>query len=136
MIVVPETFEAFPDDEFVRGWELRPQREGMTRHAAKELLAEYAEIVAWYDPQAQDAFRERRERGDVPFARLPAPADPALVRIVAQAETVADVVGRTMIATLRAAADRGATMVVASHDHHVLDAADVIVRLEHGRRVA
>jgi ABC-type lipoprotein export system ATPase subunit len=41
-----------------------------------------------------------------------------------------------VIATMRAAADRGATMIVASHDHHVLDAADVIVRLEHGRRVA
>jgi putative ABC transport system ATP-binding protein len=41
-----------------------------------------------------------------------------------------------VIATIRAAADRGATMIVASHDHHVLEAADVIVRLEHGRRVA
>ena len=41
-----------------------------------------------------------------------------------------------VISTLRAAANRGATIVVASHDHHVLDVADVIVRLEHGRRVA
>lgn len=111
MIVVPETFEAFPDDEFARGWELRPQREGMTRHSAKDLLADYAEIVAWYDPQAQDAFRERRERGDVPFARLPAPADPALVRIVAQAETVADVVGRTM-APIRLAGSSAAAILL------------------------
>ncbi|MGD9705608.1 MAG: ABC transporter ATP-binding protein [Acidimicrobiia bacterium] len=41
-----------------------------------------------------------------------------------------------VIAVLRAAVDRGATLVVASHDHHVLDAADVVVHLDHGRRVA
>jgi ABC-type lipoprotein export system ATPase subunit len=40
-----------------------------------------------------------------------------------------------VIATLRAAADRGATLLVASHDHHVLEQADVIVQLDHGRRV-
>ena len=40
-----------------------------------------------------------------------------------------------VIGTLRAAADRGATMLVASHDHHVLEQADVIVHLDHGRRV-
>jgi len=36
---------------------------------------------------------------------------------------------------MRAAADRGVTLVVASHDTHVLDRADQIVQLDHGRRV-
>ena len=111
MIVAPETFDAFPDDEVGRVWELRPRSEGMTRHAAKELLAEYAAIVAWYDPQAQEAFRASRERGEVPFARLPAPADPALVRIVAQAETVAEVVGRTMAPIRLAGSAAGAVLL-------------------------
>jgi len=41
-----------------------------------------------------------------------------------------------MVDVMRAAADRGVTLVVASHDTHILDAADVIVRLDHGRRVS
>jgi putative ABC transport system ATP-binding protein len=40
-----------------------------------------------------------------------------------------------MVEAMRAAADRGATLVVASHDTHVLDRADQIVQLDHGRRV-
>ncbi len=39
-----------------------------------------------------------------------------------------------MVDAMRAAADRGVTLVVASHDTHILDEADVIVRLDHGRR--
>jgi ABC-type lipoprotein export system ATPase subunit len=41
-----------------------------------------------------------------------------------------------MVDAMRAAADRGVTLVVASHDTHVLDRADQIVQLEHGRRVS
>jgi ABC-type lipoprotein export system ATPase subunit len=41
-----------------------------------------------------------------------------------------------MVDAMRAAADRGVTLVVASHDTHVLDSADQIVRLDHGRRVS
>ena len=41
-----------------------------------------------------------------------------------------------MVDAMRAAADRGVTLVVASHDTHVLDRADQIVRLDHGRRVS
>jgi putative ABC transport system ATP-binding protein len=40
-----------------------------------------------------------------------------------------------MVEAMRAAADRGVTLVVASHDTHVLDRADQIVQLDHGRRV-
>ena len=40
-----------------------------------------------------------------------------------------------VIDALRGAADAGATLFVASHDHHVIDAADVVVHLDHGRRV-
>jgi ABC-type lipoprotein export system ATPase subunit len=40
-----------------------------------------------------------------------------------------------MVEAMRAAADRGVTLVVASHDEHVLDQADQIVRLDHGRRI-
>ena len=41
-----------------------------------------------------------------------------------------------MVDAMRAAADRGVTLVAASHDTHVLDRADQIVRLDHGRRVS
>jgi putative ABC transport system ATP-binding protein len=41
-----------------------------------------------------------------------------------------------VVEALRALADRGVTMVVASHDHHVIDVADDVIRLDHGRRVA
>jgi putative ABC transport system ATP-binding protein len=41
-----------------------------------------------------------------------------------------------MVAAMRAAADRGVTLVVASHDTHVLDHADHVVRLDHGRRAS
>ena len=41
---------------------------------------------------------------------------------------------RAFDAALRRAADAGTTLLVASHDHHVLDAADVVVHLEHGMR--
>jgi ABC-type lipoprotein export system ATPase subunit len=41
-----------------------------------------------------------------------------------------------MVDAMRAAADRGVTLVVASHDTHVLDSADQVVRLDHGRRVS
>ena len=41
-----------------------------------------------------------------------------------------------VVAALRAAADRGATLLVASHDEHVLHAADTVVHLDHGRRTS
>jgi putative ABC transport system ATP-binding protein len=41
-----------------------------------------------------------------------------------------------LVEVLRAAASRGATLVVASHDEHVIEAADTVVRLDRGRRVA
>jgi putative ABC transport system ATP-binding protein len=40
--------------------------------------------------------------------------------------------GALVIAALRSAADGGATLMVASHDAHVIDAADVVIRLDHG----
>ena len=41
-----------------------------------------------------------------------------------------------LVEVLRAAASKGATLVVASHDEHVIEAADTVVRLDRGRRVA
>ena len=41
-----------------------------------------------------------------------------------------------VVAVVRQLADRGTTIVVASHDPRVVAAADQVVRLEHGRRVA
>jgi len=41
-----------------------------------------------------------------------------------------------VVDVLRAAADRGATLVVAGHDRRVIDAADHVVQLDHGRRVS
>jgi ABC-type multidrug transport system ATPase subunit len=40
-----------------------------------------------------------------------------------------------VVEALRVLADRGVTMIVASHDHHVIDVADTAIRLDHGRRV-
>ena len=40
-----------------------------------------------------------------------------------------------VVEVLRAAADRGVTLVVAGHDRRVIEAADHVVELDHGRRV-
>ena len=40
-----------------------------------------------------------------------------------------------VIAALRTAANAGATVIVATHDHDVIEAADDVVHLDHGRRV-
>ncbi len=42
----------------------------------------------------------------------------------------------SVVEALRVLADRGVTMIVATHDHHVIDVADAVIRLDHGRRVA
>jgi ABC-type lipoprotein export system ATPase subunit len=42
----------------------------------------------------------------------------------------------TVIEAMRAAADRGVTLVVATHDAGIIEAADLVVRLDHGRRIA
>ncbi|MEO6125544.1 MAG: ATP-binding cassette domain-containing protein [Ilumatobacteraceae bacterium] len=36
---------------------------------------------------------------------------------------------------LRAAADAGATLMVSTHDERVIEAADAVIRLDHGRRI-
>ena len=41
-----------------------------------------------------------------------------------------------VVEALRVLADRGVTMIVATHDHHVIDVADAVIRLDHGTRVA
>jgi putative ABC transport system ATP-binding protein len=41
-----------------------------------------------------------------------------------------------VVDALTRAAAAGATIVVATHDPHVIEAADVVVRLDHGRRVS
>ncbi len=41
----------------------------------------------------------------------------------------------TVIEAFRAAVDHGATVVVATHDPHMIAAADDVIRLDHGRRV-
>ena len=41
-----------------------------------------------------------------------------------------------VIDALRRAAAAGATIVVATHDPHVIEAASIVVRLDHGRRVS
>ncbi len=42
----------------------------------------------------------------------------------------------TLIEALRTAVTNGATVVVATHDPHVVAAADDVIRLDHGRRVS
>jgi len=43
--------------------------------------------------------------------------------------------GDVLVGAMRALVDRGATLVVSSHDHHVLDAADHLVTLHDGQVV-
>ena len=40
-----------------------------------------------------------------------------------------------LVEVLAGVAAKGSTMVIASHDHMVIDAADMVVELDHGRRV-
>jgi ABC-type lipoprotein export system ATPase subunit len=47
-----------------------------------------------------------------------------------------DASAERVVAAMRRATSRGATIVAATHDAHVIDAATSVVRLEHGRRVA
>jgi ATP-binding cassette subfamily C protein CydD len=42
----------------------------------------------------------------------------------------------TLITSLRAAVQGGATIIAATHDPNVIAAADSVVRLDHGRRVS
>jgi len=39
-----------------------------------------------------------------------------------------------IVALLRSLAESGVCVIIATHDHHVLDAADTTIHLEHGRR--
>ena len=95
MLVEPSVVEQLPEETVGRGWELRADAHGLTRHEAERLVDDYARIASVYEPRMQAAWEEAREQGGVPF-RMPDIAEPALARIVTQAETVADVVGRTM----------------------------------------
>ena len=42
----------------------------------------------------------------------------------------------SVVEALRVLGDHGVTMIVATHDHHVIDVADTVIRLDHGKRVA
>lgn len=59
--------------------------------------------------------------------------DPAVVLADEPSASLDRVNGKLVIAALRAAVDAGATVVVATHDHDVIDAADTVIRLDHGR---
>ena len=95
MLVQPSVLEQLPEQAVGRGWELRADADGLTRHEAEQLVDDYARIASVYEPRLRAAWEQAREQGGVPF-RMPDLAEPAMPRIVTQAETVADVVGRTM----------------------------------------
>ena len=60
---------------------------------------------------------------------------PALVLADEPTGALDAVSAATVIDALRAAVVAGATIVVATHDPHVMAAADEVIRLDHGRRV-
>lgn len=62
--------------------------------------------------------------------------DPALVVADEPTASLDRTNAATVVDAMRAAADRGVALAVASHDAHVIDAADRLVRLDHGRRVS
>ena len=62
--------------------------------------------------------------------------DPALIVADEPTASLDRVNAATVVEAMRAAADRGVTLAVASHDAHVMEAADQVIRLEHGRRIA
>ena len=60
---------------------------------------------------------------------------PALVLVDEPTAALDRASAATVVAALAAAAADGASLVVATHDAAVIEAADAVVRLEHGRRV-
>jgi putative ABC transport system ATP-binding protein len=62
--------------------------------------------------------------------------DPLLVVADEPTASLDGVSSDRVVEVLRAAADRGVTLVVAGHDRRVVEAADDVVELDHGRRVA
>jgi ABC-type lipoprotein export system ATPase subunit len=62
--------------------------------------------------------------------------DPALVVADEPTASLDRASAAQVVEVLRAAADRGVTLVVAGHDRHVIEVADAVVELDHGRRVA
>jgi ABC-type lipoprotein export system ATPase subunit len=61
--------------------------------------------------------------------------DPAVVLADEPTATLDRSSGALVVAALRDAADAGTTLVVTTHDHELIEAADAIVVLDHGRRV-
>lgn len=110
VLVEPSFLDSLPETAVARGWELRPDASGMTRHDALRLLEQYRDISARFVPRLSAAYEAARDRGGVPF-RLPDTAEPALERIVTQAETVSDVVGRTMAPIRLAGAAAGTALL-------------------------
>jgi putative ABC transport system ATP-binding protein/macrolide transport system ATP-binding/permease protein len=62
--------------------------------------------------------------------------DPALIVADEPTASLDHASAAQVVEVLRAAADRGVTLVVAGHDRHVIEVADAVVELDHGRRVA
>jgi putative ABC transport system ATP-binding protein/macrolide transport system ATP-binding/permease protein len=62
--------------------------------------------------------------------------DPALIVADEPTASLDRASADRVVEVLRAASDRGVTLVVAGHDRRVIDAADAVVELDHGRRVA
>ncbi|MHB8439319.1 MAG: ATP-binding cassette domain-containing protein [Acidimicrobiales bacterium] len=63
-------------------------------------------------------------------------AEPAVVLADEPTSQLDSVSARSMVEALGHLRDMGASLVVASHDGAVVDAADVVVRIDHGRVVA
>ncbi|MGD9705609.1 MAG: hypothetical protein AB7Q42_22410 [Acidimicrobiia bacterium] len=110
MLVEPAVLTQLPEDAVGHIWELRPDSTGITRHDAERLIDDYAQITAAYEPRLRAAYEEAREQGGVPF-RVPDVPEPALSSIVTQAETVADVVGRTVAPIRLAGAAAGGLLL-------------------------
>jgi putative ABC transport system ATP-binding protein/macrolide transport system ATP-binding/permease protein len=105
--------------------------ERLTRDRAQSLL-DVVELSAAAQKQVVELSGGEQQRLAVACALV---GDPAVVLADEPTASLDHDSAALVIGILRAAADRGATLLVASHDHHVLEQADVIVHLDHGRRV-
>ena len=62
-------------------------------------------------------------------------ARPAVVLADEPTASLGHLAGAHVVDVLRRVADRGVTLLVASHDGYLVERADTVVRLEHGRRI-
>jgi ABC-type lipoprotein export system ATPase subunit len=98
-----------------------------------DLLVERLGIASFVDRHAREMSGGEQQRLALVAALI---GEPPLVLADEPTGALDRANGEAVVAALAAAVSHGATVIAATHDPGVVAAADVVVRLEHGRRVA